>query len=164
MLLLLARRDSSTRFPSQPLSSSAVVAVIGRPLMAVWPRMWCCPALHLSSSNSLRRSVPWPKAAATAGERAAEPEVGHVRAAPAALARVEVAPEVAVAAAAVRATVLLVAGPAPLAVLLAAAVAMPLRPSNTHRSQRPNRSVETDAQVRPCAARTRLLCAAHLRR
>ena len=27
-----------------------------------------------------------------------------------------------------------------------------------------NKSVETDAQVRPCAARTRLLCAAHLQR
>jgi hypothetical protein len=31
-------------------------------------------------------------------------------------------------------------------------------------SVRPNRSVETVAQVRPCASRTRLLCAAHLRR
>jgi len=27
-----------------------------------------------------------------------------------------------------------------------------------------NKSIETDAQVRPCALRTRLVCAAHFRR
>ena len=99
--------------------------------------------------------------AAAAVERVAVAEAVHARVAPAAQAKAG-APEAE--AAEVKATVLLVAGLAPRAVLRAAAAAMRLRPSNPQRGQRPNRSVETDAQVRPCAARTRLSCAGHLPR